>query len=522
MAEGSGAAGVMAAGSIPALARTAAADSKTVDLLVIGGGVNGAGIAADAAGRGLSVLLCEKGDLASATSSSSTKLIHGGLRYLETYQFRLVQESLAEREVLLRAAPHIVWPMRFRLPHHSALRPVWMIRAGLFLYDHLSKRVSLPASHGLRFTEHDPLRAEYQRGFEYSDCWVDDARLVVLNAMQAKNHGATILTRTACIALQAVSQNGSENLLWQVTLRDVNSGNEYQVFARCVVNASGPWVGNLGRELQPQNPPDDVRLVKGSHIVVPRMHGGDEAYLLQNADGRVVFVIPYEDDYSLIGTTEQDYQGDPAQAAISQDEINYLLEVSSGYFKKVPDAADIVHRFAGVRPLIDDETANASKASRDYTLSLAKSPAPLLTVYGGKITTYRRLAESVMKKLQPVFPKMGPKWTADAVLPGGDFVSQQELLTELIESYPWLDSAVVNRWVKLYGRLVYTLLDGAENLQDLGKLLGPGLYECEVRYLRSHEWACSADDILWRRTKLGLRFSEAQQLALEEYLCSAN
>lgn len=490
----------------------------TVDLLVVGGGVNGAGVAADAAGRGLSVVLCEKADLASATSSSSTKLIHGGLRYLETYQFKLVHESLAEREVLLKSAPHIVWPMRFRLPHHSALRPVWMIRAGLFLYDHLSKRVSLPASKGVRFTEQGPLRAEYRRGFEYSDCWVDDARLVVLNAMQAKKHGATVLTRTACTALQIVDNNDAETLLWQATLTDTNTGEKTHIRARCVVNASGPWVSNLGRQLQPENPPDDVRLVKGSHIVVPRLHSGDEAYLLQNADGRVVFVIPYEDDYSLIGTTEQDFKGDPAQAEISREEIDYLLDVTSQYFKKVPGAADIVYQFAGVRPLIDDETDNASKASRDYTLSLVKSPAPMLTVYGGKITTYRRLAESVLKKLQPIFPHMKPQWTANAVLPGGDFTSQQALADELATTYPWLEQPLINAWVKRYGRLVYTLLEGVEGVKDLGALFGPGLYECEVRYLRDHEWAHSADDILWRRTKLGLGFSAAEKLALAEYL----
>jgi glycerol-3-phosphate dehydrogenase len=509
---------VTAQESVIGLVETGITPSPVVDLLVIGGGVNGAGIAADAAGRGLRVLLCEKADLASATSSSSTKLIHGGLRYLETYQFKLVHESLAEREVLLKAAPHIVWPMRFRLPHHSALRPVWMIRAGLFLYDHLSKRVSLPASNGLRFTERDPLRAEYTRGFEYSDCWVDDARLVVLNAMQAKKHGATILTRTACTALQTIAGNGTDAQLWLATLCDMTTGIERKIEARCVVNASGPWVSHLGSQLQPLDPPDDVRLVKGSHIVVPRMHDGDEAYLLQNSDGRVVFVIPYEDDYTLIGTTEQDYQGDPSQAAISQEEIDYLLDVTSQYFKNVPEATQIVYQFAGVRPLIDGETDNASKASRDYTLTLHKSPAPLLTVYGGKITTYRRLAESVMKKLQSVFPQMKPAWTADALLPGGEFQSQQTLAAELAQAYPWLQSSMIAAWVKRYGDLVYTLLDGAENSADLGALLGPGLYEREVNYLWTHEWARCAEDILWRRTKLGLGFSVAQQLDLDEYL----
>ena len=489
-----------------------------VDLLIVGGGVNGAGIAADAAGRGLSVVLCEQSDLASATSSSSTKLIHGGLRYLETYQFKLVHESLAEREVLLKAAPHIVWPMRFRLPHHSALRPVWMIRAGLFLYDHLSKRVSLPASHGLRFTVQDPLRTEYRRGFEYSDCWVDDARLVVLNAVQAHEHGALILTRTACTALQPMNDRNSETPYWQATLRDTRTGIQRLISARCIVNASGPWVSTLGRQLQPKSPPDDVRLVKGSHIVVPRLYEGNEAYLLQNADGRVVFVIPYEDRYSLIGTTEQDYQGDPAQAAISEEETDYLLDVTSQYFKKAPAASDIVHRFAGVRPLIDDETDNASKASRDYTLTLAKSPAPLLTVYGGKITTYRRLAETALKKLQSVFPHMKPQWTSNAILPGGDFRSQDALATELARTYPWLERSLIHAWVKRYGCLVHTLLDGARNMQDLGELVGPGLYAREIDYLCDHEWALTAEDILWRRTKLGLGFSAADKAELSKYL----
>ena len=498
----------------PAL--TGAADND-VDLLIIGGGVNGAGIAADAAGRGLSVLLCEQSDLAGATSSSSTKLIHGGLRYLETYQFKLVHESLAEREVLLKAAPHIVWPMRFRLPHHAALRPVWMIRAGLFLYDHLSKRVSLPASHAIRFSDNDPLLSEYTRGFEYSDCWVDDARLVVLNAMQARRHGATILTRTACTGLAPVADQAGV-MRWLASLRDTGNGATQQIRARCVVNASGPWVSTLGRQLEPHRPPDEVRLVKGSHIVVPRLHAGDEAYLLQNADGRVVFVIPYESKYSLIGTTEQDYRGDPSLASISREEIDYLLQVTAQYFRRVPTAEQIVYQFAGVRPLIDDEADSATKASRDYTLTLNTTPAPLLTVYGGKITTYRRLAEAALKKLQPVFPHIKAQWTSGAVLPGGDFESQESLAAELGRTYSWLQASLIDGWVRRYGKLVYTLLDGAHGLSDLGELIGPGLYAREVDYLCKHEWARTAQDILWRRTKLGLGFSVADEAALTRYL----
>lgn len=505
------------AGMTQGLAQTSG--SARYDLLVVGGGVNGAGIAADAAGRGLSVLLCEKSDLGSATSSASSKLIHGGLRYLETWQFRLVRESLAEREVLLRAAPHIVSPMRFRLPHHSALRPLWMIRAGLFLYDHLSKRVTLPASHALRFVETDGLRPEFGRGFEYSDCWVDDARLVVLNAMQARAHGAVIMTRTECTAMTATQSDGQSH--WQVQLKNVINAEVQQVQARCVVNASGPWVSRLGTQLSPQSPPRQVRLVKGSHIVVPRLKtGGDQAYLLQNADGRVVFVIPYEQRYSLIGTTEEDYDADPALAAISEAEISYLLAVVARYFKNPPHRSDVKYHFAGVRPLMDDETDNASKASRDYTLALQQTPAPLLNVYGGKITTYRRLAESAMRALQPVFPGMKPAWTATAPLPGGDFTDRGDLNRQLSQRYPWLDAGLIQAWVQRYGTLTWTMLAGVSRREDLGRWIGPGLYECEVRYLQRHEWAQTSADILWRRTKLGLVFSAAEQALLEEVLAT--
>lgn len=492
------------------------AGHNVFDLLVVGGGINGTGIAADAAGRGLSVVLCEKSDLGSATSSASSKLIHGGLRYLETWQFRLVRESLAEREVLLRVAPHIVSPMRFRLPHHAALRPLWMIRAGLFLYDHLSKRVTLPASTGLRFTQQDALLPGFTRGFEYSDCWVDDARLVVLNAMQAQDHGATILTRTQCEAITPAAAGSAT--IWIARLRDTSTGEVRHVHARCVVNASGPWVSSLGRELQPKSAREQVRLVKGSHLVVPRLHEGEQAYLLQNADGRVVFVIPYEDQYSLIGTTEQEYQGDPSRATISEQEIDYLLGVVARYFKNVPDKSRVKYHFAGVRPLMDDETESASKASRDYTLTLDELPAPVLSVYGGKITTYRKLAESAMQKLHKIFPRMKPAWTATSALPGGDFPSRSELQAQLMRQYPWLDQTLVQAWVKRYGTLTHKLLAGASRHEDLGRWIGPGLYECEVRYLYHHEWARTSADILWRRTKLGLGFSAAEQALLEDVL----
>ena len=490
---------------------------SNVDLLVIGGGINGAGIAADAAGRGLSVLLCEKNDLAGATSSASTKLIHGGLRYLEYYEFRLVRESLAEREVLLRAAPHIVWPLRFRLPHQPSQRPAWMIRAGLFLYDHLGKRVTLPASKAIRFDKDSPLVAEFTKGFEYTDCWVDDARLVVLNAMQASRHGAAVMTRTACTSL-ATTTDANGKAVWQATLTDSESGQQSLVSARCVVNAAGPWVSHLGKKLMPTAPPEPVRLVKGSHIVVPRLYQGEEAYMLQNSDGRVIFVIPYENEFSLIGTTEQDFSADPGEARISSGEITYLLDIVNQYFHKGLGEQDVKHHFSGIRPLIDEEVENASKVSRDYTLELDLAPAPLLTVYGGKITTYRRLAESVLHKLAPLFPDMSDDWTADATLPGGDFVSQESLSAHLAAKYSWLDIALRERWIKQYGMLVSDMLADAAAMSDLGVPIGPGLYAREVDYLCAREWARTVDDILWRRTKLGLWFDEPDRAALNDYL----
>ncbi|OFE11244.1 glycerol-3-phosphate dehydrogenase [Pseudohongiella acticola] len=497
------------------------ADSATlprnVDLLVVGGGINGAGIAADAAGRGLSVLLCEKSDLGGATSSASTKLIHGGLRYLEYYEFRLVRESLAERETLLSSAPHIVWPLRFRLPHQPNQRPAWMIRAGLFLYDYLGKRVTLPASKAIRFGDNSPLVAGFSKGFEYSDCWVDDARLVVLNAMQARRHGAVIRTRTACNSLSAITDAGGQSA-WQATLTETDTGVRHQVSARCVVNAAGPWVSQLGKKLLPEASTEPVRLVKGSHIVVPRVYDGDEAYMLQHSDGRVIFVIPYENEFSLIGTTEQDFSDDPAEAKISPEEVTYLLDIVNQYFRKGLSEKDVKHHFSGVRPLIDEEVENASKVSRDYTLELDMAPAPLLTVYGGKITTYRRLAEAVLHKLSSVFPDMGDDWTANAQLPGGEFDSQKSLSAELSAEYPWLEPALRERWVRQYGRRVSEILAGAEDMTALGACIGPGLYACEVDYLCAQEWARSVDDILWRRTKLGLWFDDAARANLEVYL----
>lgn len=481
------------------------------DLLVVGGGINGTGIAADAAGRGLDVVLCEMNDLASATSSSSTKLIHGGLRYLEQYEFRLVREALAEREVLLRNAPHIIWPMRFQLPHRKHLRPRWMIRIGLFLYDSLSKRVSLPASRGLRFGADSPLLPELRYGFEYSDAWVDDARLVVLNAMQARARGAEILVRTRCVSLTA--QEG----IWTAVL--ATPTGETTIRARAVVNAAGPWVERFAGSAIAASKSSPVRLVKGCHIVVPRMFPGDEAYMLQNDDGRVVFAIPYEQEFTLIGTTEEDYEADPALARISGWEIDYLINIVNSCFRQKISRESVVHDFAGVRPLIGDEgTANASKVSRDYTLTLDTTKAPLLTVYGGKITTYRKLAEAVMHKLRTVFPQMQGDWTATASLPGGNFASKAQLAEEVRNRAPWLPEEILQRWLRQYGSCTTEFLAGVSSLEDLGEDFGHGLYAAEVSYLQDREWARTAEDILWRRTKLGLHFSQQEQEHLSSWL----
>jgi glycerol-3-phosphate dehydrogenase len=482
------------------------------DLLVIGGGINGVGIAADAAGRGLDVVLCEMNDLASGTSSSSTKLIHGGLRYLEQYEFRLVREALAEREVLLRNAPHIISPMRFQLPHKPHLRPRWMIRAGLYLYDMLSRRVTLPASRSVRFSAADPLLPALRDGFEYADAWVDDARLVVLVAMQAREHGACIRIRTRCVAAE------EESGIWRITLQNAVTGEHEQVRARALVNATGPWVECLASSVLPQRHQESVRLVKGCHIIVPRMHDSPVAFLLQNRDGRVVFVIPYENDFTLIGTTEEDFSADPETAAIADWEIDYLITIANEYFKKQISSADVVHHFTGVRPLLASEESNASRVSRDYTLVLDVAGAPLLTVYGGKITTYRRLAEACMDRLRSVFPELQPAWSANAALPGGNFHSRAQLQEALLRSYPWLPCPLAMRWITHYGCLSYQLLSDAKSLDDLGDHLGHGLYAREVAYLIHHEWARTAEDILWRRSKLGLVFSVSERQRLENYL----
>lgn len=489
-------------------------EHENFDVVVVGGGVNGTGIAMDAAGRGLKVLLCEMNDLASATSSSSSKLIHGGLRYLEHYEFRLVREALAERESLLRNSPHIMWPMRFRLPHRPHLRPAWMIRTGLFLYDHLAKRELLPGSRSIKFDDSDPLKPEITRGFEYSDGWVDDARLVVLTAKKAQQFGATILTRTKCVT----AERGTT--AWKVTLRDMTDDSERTISTKSIVNAAGPWVSKLFGETLSMPAPKMIRMVKGSHIVVPRLNKGTEAYILQNEDERIVFVIPYEDQFSLIGTTDVDYEGDPKKAKISPEETEYLLNIVNSHFKHQLNADDVVWSYSGVRPLMDDEEGNAQKASRDYSfeVSAEKGKAPLISVFGGKITTYRKLAEAATDKLCQFFPDAGGRWTKTAVLPGGDFDNQDNLEARFKQEFPWLPVKVISRYVRTYGTSAYDFLRGRNSIEDLGTLFTGTLFEAEVEYLARNEWAMTSDDILWRRTKQGLYASQQEIEALDRFL----
>ncbi|MFK3815618.1 glycerol-3-phosphate dehydrogenase [Pseudomonas sp. NPDC089407] len=484
------------------------------DLAVIGGGINGVGIAADAAGRGLKVFLCEKDDLAQHTSSASSKLIHGGLRYLEHYEFRLVREALAEREVLLAKAPHIVKPMRFVLPHRPHLRPAWMIRAGLFLYDHLGKRKRLGASRSLSFGPGYPLKPAITRGFEYADCAVDDARLVVLNAMAARENGAHIHTRTRCLRAERVDG------LWQVELQHAD-GSLQSIRARALVNAAGPWVASFIKDDLKLDAPYGIRLIQGSHLIVPRLYEGEQAYILQNEDQRIVFCIPYLERFTLIGTTDREYSGDPAKVAITEQETDYLLKVVNEHFNHQLGRNDIVHTYSGVRPLCNDESDNPSAVTRDYTLALSagEGQAPLLSVFGGKLTTYRKLAESAMAELKAHFPHMGSSWTATAPLPGGeDMRSPQALVDALLARYGWLPVDIAKRWSLTYGSRVWGLLKGVEGPEDLGQPIGAGLFSGEVDYLCHEEWACNADDILWRRTKLGLFTSAAEQQVLRQYL----
>jgi glycerol-3-phosphate dehydrogenase len=491
---------------------------QTVDLLVVGGGINGTGIARDAVGRGLSVVLCEQDDLASHTSSASSKLIHGGLRYLEHYEFRLVREALIEREVLLRVAPHLIWPLRFILPYSPEQRPAWLIRMGLFLYDHLGGRERLPGSGKIDLRDDPagaPLKPEFRTAFSYSDCWVDDARLVVLNAKDAAERGAEILCRRRCI--DARRADG----LWQATLRPAGGGRERVVRARCLVNATGPWVSRFLTDNLRLPALKRVRLVKGSHIVVRRLHDHPDPYILQNTDRRVVFVIPYEQQYSLIGTTDLDYEADPAKVEISGAEIDYLCRAVGRYFKAAPTPEQVFWSYAGVRPLYDDASGDVSAVTRDYVFDLDQSGgAPLLSVFGGKITTYRKLAEHALDKLKPVLGIAGTAWTERAPLPGGDLprADFDAFLAVLAAAYPWLPVDLLRRYARAYGTRIERLLDGAGGLKDLGEHFGGGLYEAEADYLVRHEWASTEEDILWRRSKLGLHVGAATTARLRAWL----
>lgn len=485
------------------------------DLVVVGGGINGVGIARDAAGRGLRVLLCEQGDLASGTSSASSKLIHGGLRYLEHYEFRLVAKALGEREVLLRNAPHLVRPLRFVMPHVAGLRPRWMMRIGLFLYDHLDMRrhKRLPGSKAIHLSEHDAgagLRAELRDGYEYSDAWVDDARLVVLTALDAAERGATILTRTRCVG--ATRDAGS----WTVDLEEPEGGRS--VRARTLVNAAGPWVGefleSIGRAGERR-----VRRVKGSHIVVRRLFEHGYGYIFQNPDRRVVFALPFEEEFTLVGTTEVEFDGDPSEATIDEAEIEYLCDTVNRFFERVTTPGDVVHAFSGVRPLLEEEEANPSAVTRDYRLDLDEDGAPLLSVFGGKITTYRKLAEEALGKLGAHLGDGGP-WTEDAPLPGGDIEGGDlnGVLQRLVLRYPWMDEELRLRLARAYGTRAELVLGNARSYADLGEDFGGGLSECELRYLVTVEWARTADDVLWRRSQLGLLLSDAQQQRVGEWI----
>lgn len=486
------------------------------DLVVIGGGINGVAVASDAAGRGLNVALFEMNDLASATSSASSKLIHGGLRYLEHYEFRLVSEALAEREVLLNNAPHLVAPLRFQLPHRPHLRPAWMIRIGLFLYDNIGKRVSLPASHGLRFAPHGPLLPEMKVGFEYSDCAVDDSRLVVINAKLAEEKGAKIHTRAKCIGATR-NEDG-----WVVEIENTLTGDISIVKTRALVNAAGPWVDKFFDSQLKMTSPRGIRLVKGSHVIVPKMYEENHAFILQNEDNRIVFVLPYLDEYSVIGTTDVEYTGDPAKVVIDQDEINYLCDIVNQHFVKPVSPEDVISTWSGVRPLCEDESSDAQAVTRDYTIELddVLPNAPLLSIFGGKLTTYRKLGQAAVDQLAPFFPEMKEAWTKTATLPGGNFTSRDNLNSSLLKQYPWLDMKLASRFVNAYGTLSLEILTEKSSVEELGYHFGHGLYQSEVDYLMNHEWAINSDDILWRRSKLGLKFEQTQVDILENYMAT--
>ncbi|WP_417522826.1 glycerol-3-phosphate dehydrogenase [Marinovum sp.] len=493
------------------------AETRKVDLFVIGGGINGAGIARDAAGRGLSVVLCEKDDLAEGTSSRSGKLVHGGLRYLEYFEFSLVRKALIERETLMRNAPHIIWPMRFVLPHSGQDRPAWLVRLGLFLYDHLGGRARLPGTRRLdlrRAPEGQAIRDTFCKAFEYSDCWVDDSRLVVLNAMDAAERGALVLTRAPCIA--ARRETGG----WRVTTRHSGSGAVREFEARALVNATGPWVSDIITDVAASSSRRNVRMVRGSHVIVPKFWRGEHAYLVQNHDKRVIFINPYEGDKALIGTTDIAHDGPADQVQPDEAEIAYLLDAVNRYFKEQLSREDVQRAYAGVRALFDDGKGNPSAVTRDYVLDLdEKDGIPLLNVFGGKITTFRELSQRALHQLRPWFPHLGGDWTGAAPLPGGNMEGAdfEMFVNQVKAEYPWLPRTLLLHYARLYGTRMRRLLGEARSVEDLGRHFGGALYEAEALYLRQSEWAETAQDVLWRRTKHSLHLTQPEQLAFARW-----
>ena len=496
------------------------------DIFIIGGGINGSGIARDAVGRGYSVYICEADDLASGTSSQSTKLIHGGLRYLEHYEFKLVREALTEREILWRVAPHIIHPLRFILPYHKGLRPWWLLRLGLFIYDHLGGRKKLPASNAIDLTNTEEgacLKQNFKKGFEYSDCWVNDSRLVVLNAMDARGYGATIKTQHKCIAVKRHKDH------WSITVENKLTKTIETITAKVLINAAGPWVDdiidivNASTDTKSKTPAKNIRKVQGSHIIVPKLYNHKKPYIFQNEDDRITFAIPYHEDYTMIGTTDYEIDGDPRDAKITEAEIDYLCEAANNYFKTQIKPADVISTYAGVRSLYNDGASKAQEATRDYVLQIdgkSDSQAPLVNIFGGKITTYRRLAESMMEIVNDLLGKENNDWTENAHLPGGDFrIEDKQKLHELFKlDYGFLPKGVITRLLRNYGSNTALILGKAESEKELGIYFGHGLYQKEVEYLIENEFVLKVDDILLRRTKLGLKFNQTEKEALGTWL----
>lgn len=489
------------------------------DIFIIGGGINGLGIARDAVGRGFSVTLCEANDLGSGTSSASTKLVHGGLRYLEHYEFALVRKALKEREILWKMAPHIIWPLRFILPYHSGLRPAWMLRLGLFLYDYIGGRKLLPPTQSINLQSHptgQPLKGNFKKGFEYSDCWVEDSRMVVLNAQDTLAKGGDIRTRTKVTKAEKIAGG------WQITVEDQRNGKTDIINAKLLINAAGPWVDEVLAQTMGRNDAKNVRLVRGSHIVVPKIYDHDRAYIFQNTDDRIIFAIPYERDFTLIGTTDADHGKTMGEVKIAPEEVDYLCEMASAYFNKPVTQKDVVWTYSGVRPLFDDGATKAQEATRDYVIRQEGDleSGALLNIFGGKITTYRVLGEAMMEYVEALLGQRGPAWTENSTLPGGDFGAEDydKICAQYTAQYPNIDKALIARLVRAYGTRTLAILNGKTDMASLGQSFGAGLYEAEIRYQIKHEWSECADDVLFRRTKLGIRMTPAERQKVDDFI----